>query len=89
MAIITLVCVSSAFAQDIIPVEDPYEIQDEVCQTYVEWTGTHVDKIDLSILGERPHRVLKPNSMATMDYVPDRLNIMTTEDGIILTQECG
>lgn len=59
------------------------------CQTYPEWTGQQVDTIDLSILGDRPHRILHPDSMATMDYSPDRLNIHTTDDGIIITQDCG
>lgn len=59
------------------------------CETYPEWMGQHIDTINLSILGNRPHRILKPGSMATMDYLPDRLNIHTTEDGIIVTQDCG
>lgn len=59
------------------------------CTVYVEWTGQNIKDIDLSILGDRPHRVLKPDSMATMDYSPDRLNIHTTQDGIILSQDCG
>lgn len=59
------------------------------CKTYVEWTGKNIKDVDLSILNDRPHRVLKPNSMATMDYSPDRLNIHTTDEGIILSQDCG
>lgn len=59
------------------------------CETYVEWTGKNIDEVDLSVLGDRPHRVIKPDSMVTMDYLPDRLNINTTADGVILTQECG
>lgn len=59
------------------------------CETYVEWTGKNINEIDLSILGERRYRVIKPDSMVTMDYWPDRLNINTTDDDVILTQECG
>lgn len=59
------------------------------CVTYPEWTGKNIDEIDMTVLGDRPRRILAPNSMATMDYSPDRLNIHTTEDGIILTQDCG
>jgi hypothetical protein len=59
------------------------------CETYVEWTGQNIDDIDLSVLGDRRHRVLKPDSMMTMDYLPERLNIRTTQDGIIVTQSCG
>lgn len=59
------------------------------CETFPEWTTKNISEIDLSVLGERPHRVLKPDSMATMDYLPDRLNIHTTEGGVILSQDCG
>jgi hypothetical protein len=59
------------------------------CETYVGWMGQHIDSIDLSILGDRRYRVLKPDSMATMDYLPNRLNIHTTDDGIIINQDCG
>jgi hypothetical protein len=59
------------------------------CEVYLEWTGKNVEDIDLSILDDRPHRILPPDSAMTMDYIPDRLNIHTTEDGIILQQDCG
>ena len=59
------------------------------CTVYVEWTGQNIKDIDLSILGNRLHRILKPDSMATMDYSPDRLKIHTTQDGVILSQDCG
>ncbi len=59
------------------------------CETYVEWTGKNIDDIDLSVLGDRQYRIIKPDSMVTMDYLPNRLNINVTDEGIILTQECG
>lgn len=59
------------------------------CHTYLEWTGKNIDEVDLSVLGDRPNRVIKPDSIVTMDYIPDRLNINVTDDGVILTQECG
>ncbi len=59
------------------------------CETYVEWTGKNIDEIDLSVLGDRQYRIIKPDSMVTMDYQPNRLNINVTDDGVILTQECG
>ena len=59
------------------------------CETYVEWTGQNIEDIDLSVLGDRSYRVVKPDSMVTMDYRPDRLNIKTDESGTIITQECG
>ena len=59
------------------------------CVTYPEWTGSNIDTIDLGILDDRPYRILKPDAMMTMDYSPDRLNIQTTAEGIIITQDCG
>lgn len=38
--------------------------------------------------GENPIRVLKPDSMATMDYRPDRLNIDVDADGTIKGFRC-
>ena len=84
--LLTLSFVSlSAFAEN---VNEPTQATPS-CETYVEWTGKNINEIDLSVLGDRPHRVVKPDSMVTMDYIPDRLNIHTTEDGIILQQDCG
>lgn len=59
------------------------------CETYREWTGKNIDAIDLSVLDNRMYRIIKPDSMVTMDYIPDRLNINVTDEGVILTQECG
>jgi hypothetical protein len=38
--------------------------------------------------GDHAIRVLKPDSMATMDYRPDRLNIDVDADGIIKGFRC-
>ena len=77
-------------AQDI---PNPYinegTMETPTCETYVEWTGKPIREIDLSILDNRPYRILKPDSIVTMDYSPDRLNIHTDNDGIILQQDCG
>ena len=81
----TFVLVTHATAQDI----NSTQMSTPTCVTFPEWTGQPVDTIDLSILGERPHRVLKSDSMMTMDYSPDRLNIKTDQDGIIITTDCG
>ena len=39
---------------------------------------------------DRPYRILGPDSMATMDYNPDRINIMTDGGGnTVLSVSCG
>ncbi len=65
------------------------ENNEQECKIYTEWMGEHIDNIDLSVLGERDYRVIRPDSMVTMDYIPERLNIRLNEDGIISEQDCG
>ncbi|MCQ9616477.1 I78 family peptidase inhibitor [Paenalcaligenes niemegkensis] len=36
-----------------------------------------------------PVRVLRPNSVATMDMRPDRINLHTDDDGVIIRVTCG
>lgn len=42
------------------------------------WSQTFA-KTDLP----KEHRVLKPDSMQTMDFKPDRLNIHVGDDGVV------
>ncbi|KAF2471955.1 uncharacterized protein BDR25DRAFT_302781 [Lindgomyces ingoldianus] len=37
----------------------------------------------------KEHRVLKPDSMSTMDFKPDRLNIHVGEDGTVTNVKYG
>lgn len=50
---------------------------DDVVAAIREWRGEH------------PVRVLKPGSIMTMDYRPDRLNMELTEDGTIKRFYCS
>ena len=50
---------------------------DKYCQTFA--------KQDLP----KEHRVLKPDSMSTMDFKPDRLNIHVSEDGTVQNVRYG
>lgn len=85
LLMLAVLSISPAMAQDL----NETNMATPTCQTYVEWTGKNINEIDLSVLGDRPHRIIKPDSMVTMDYIPDRLNINVTDKDIILTQECG
>ncbi len=38
---------------------------------------------------KRPYRVLTPGSVATMDYSPDRINIITDENNLVKEVTCG
>lgn len=52
------------------------------------WTGKPVDEAAIKETG-RPYRILPPGSMATMDYVEERINVYTDEDGIVKRVSCG
>jgi len=54
---------------------------------YQSLLGTNAAAVSLP--ADLPHRILGPNDAATMDYRPDRLNIMTDESGVIIEVKCG
>ncbi|MHA6344945.1 I78 family peptidase inhibitor [Roseivivax sp. CAU 1761] len=43
----------------------------------------------VTLPADAPIRILGPDSMATMDFRPDRLNIETDRGGYILRLRCG
>ena len=45
--------------------------------------GVHTDSLP------RPHRVYGPHDVVTMDYRPDRLNIVVGDGGEIIEVKCG
>jgi hypothetical protein len=49
--------------------------------------GKNVDDVDLSQYPSR--RVLPPNSMVTMDFRPDRLNVHIDENRVIVSLNWG
>lgn len=61
---------------------------DAVCD-FDHWIGAPVDEEALEETG-RPYRILTPDSIVTMDYLPERINVMTDEDtGIVTGVTCG
>lgn len=55
---------------------------------FSSWVGRHVNDVEVKTLG-RPYRILGPDSMATMDFSPDRINVMVDEKGIVTAVRCG
>ncbi|QQG35939.1 MAG: hypothetical protein HYS17_10625 [Micavibrio aeruginosavorus] len=55
---------------------------------FSSWIGQHVNDIGIKDAG-RPFRILKPDSMATQDYVPDRINVMVDNSGVVIAVRCG
>lgn len=55
---------------------------------YNEWVGKPVDEDTIKAAG-RPYRILGPNAMATRDFRPDRINVMTDDSNIVIAVRCG
>jgi hypothetical protein len=57
------------------------------CQ-FSHWIGKPVNEIPVKTLG-RPYRVLPPNSVVTMDHIPNRINLYVDKRGIVTRVRCG
>ena len=55
---------------------------------FEEWVGTQVDEAKVKEAG-RPYRLLKPDSMMTMDHNPERVNVVHDDDMKITRVWCG
>jgi hypothetical protein len=83
----------SAFVseQQMSPVDKKKESPDESDMpgcAFDQYIGQSVDSEKLETLG-RPYRILPPGAMATMDYVPERVNFHVDDKGIVLRVRCG
>jgi len=52
------------------------------------WVGKPVDEAAVKETG-RVYRILKPDSMMTMDHSPERINVVHDNDGIVTRVWCG
>lgn len=55
---------------------------------YNEWVGQSVNEDAVKATG-RPYRILGPNSMATMDFSPQRINVMVDDKNLVTAVRCG
>ncbi len=77
------------------PASTPRPDMSEACGR--EAFSSHIGKVASEALlgeiaaarGDKPVRVLGPGSVMTMDYRPDRLNILTDKDNVITGLRCG
>ena len=76
-------------AEPVVAAPSPQEPAADACGAagYQPLIGSNVAAITLP--AGLPHRILGPNDVATMDHRPDRLNIMTDENGVIIEVKCG
>lgn len=55
---------------------------------FESWVGQPVDEAAVKETG-RVYRILKPDSMMTMDHNPERLNVVHDDDGKVTRVWCG
>lgn len=69
--------------------ETSTDVEDDPCgrATYAGLIGTNIAAVTLP--GDLRHRVIPPDTAVTMDFVPERLNILTDAEGMILSLRCG
>jgi hypothetical protein len=60
----------------------------DVSCDFEEWVGNPVDEAAVKDTG-RVYRILKPDSMMTMDHNPERINIVHDDDGVVTRVWCG
>ncbi|MEZ5953315.1 MAG: I78 family peptidase inhibitor [Hyphomonas sp.] len=72
------------------PEWDVLDRVDDTCglEALKPWLGKPSGDLPEGTLKARD-RILSPDSQATMDYAPDRLNVLTNDDGIIIGLKCG
>ena len=55
---------------------------------YNDWVGQPVDEEAVKATG-RPYRILKPDSAATMDFNPERINVLVDDHNVVTAVRCG
>ncbi len=56
--------------------------------SYNDWVGKAVDEEAVKATG-RVYRILKPDSAATMDYNPERINVIVDDHNVVTAVRCG
>lgn len=71
------------------PAEPAPEMPAADCSAYEGWVGKPLDRAAVEATG-KPHRILKPGDMMTMDFNPERINVETDEKGeMVMRVFCG
>lgn len=58
------------------------------CKFPQDWIGQKVDRSAVQAAA-KAFRILHPNDPATMDYRPDRLNVIINDNDIVTEVKCG
>ena len=77
----------SELPQSDVPPPSREAFTDASCD-YEAWVGKAVDEAAVKETG-RVYRIMKPDSMMTMDHNPERINVVHGDDGIVTRVWCG
>ena len=71
------------------PQAAPPAAADDPCGAsgYASLVGANIAAVTLP--ADLNHRIIRPDTVVTMDFVPERLNIEVTADGIVTDLRCG
>lgn len=67
---------------------DALPVMGEAACNYQDWVGKTVDEQSIKATG-RPYRILGLNAAATMDFNPERINIIVDDKNIVMVVRCG
>ena len=75
---------------EVKPSMDPLDRVDDTCglEAVKPYLGKPAADLPEGLL-KPADRVLTPTSQVTMDYVPERLNVLTNAGGVIIGLKCG
>lgn len=74
--------------QSDMPPPPSREVFKDAACSFDGWVGARVDEAAVKATG-RPYRILKPDSMMTMDHNPDRINVVHDADMTVTRVWCG
>ncbi len=60
----------------------------EAACDFDQWVGNAVDEEAVKAVG-RVYRILPPHAAATMDFNPERINVMIDDKGVVTAVRCG
>lgn len=67
--------------------EETPAVSEAAC-SFNDWVGKEVDEDAVKAAG-RPYRILGPNAAATMDFNPERINVIVDDNNVVTVVRCG
>ncbi len=89
LALMILCFAAPAMAQEAKPVGRAGRFSEgrPAC-AFDQMKGQYPDEIDRSLFGKRPVRILNPGDVTTMDFSPERINLILDDEGRISEVAC-